>query len=691
MKHSFAALSLFLLWGNLLLAQIDPTTITIIRDTFGVAHIHAPTDAGAAYGFAWAQAEDDFMTVQLTLLPVRGRMAEYNGKQGAILDVAAAMIGIDTLVDQRYEQDLSPAFRQVVEAFAAGLNAYAANYPEELLLDGLLPFTGQDVIKGYVLETAFLTGLQGPLEDLFANRLPTLDLPMPAGSNAFAFSPKKTADGHTYFCSNSHQPLQGMFSWYEAHVTSDEGWNFLGATFPGGVTPFVGTNENLGWSHTVNHPDFVDTYQLQMNPEEKLSYYVDGEWLKLQEHTVKLKVKLFAGVKIPVKQTFYRSIYGLTIENKQGFFALRFPANHDIRAAEQWYKMNKASDFEEFREALTMTAIPGTNIVYADREGNIFYVGNAKFPRRNPAYDYSGLVPGNTKATLWEEFVPFDSLAMALNPDCGYVFNSNHSPFFSTAAADAPDVNALPYGHGYLTLHNNRSLRFYEQLEPLDKVTWEDMLRIKYDLRYSDSLYDPIVTNWSDLLKLSPVRYPALANGLALLNAWDKQTTPESVGASLFLMCWHFMYEDYHERGLWKYGQVASEAELATALSKAMAQLEKYFGSIEVPLGEMQRHRRGEVDLPVGGGPEILAAMYSAESKKGRFESMVGDGFIQFVSYDQSGPVLIETMMPYGASSKAESPHFTNQMQMYVGQQRKVMSLDWEEVVKSQEQSYHPK
>ena len=70
---------------------------------------------------------------------------------------------------------------------------------------------------------------------------------------------------------------------------------------------------------------------------------------------------------------------------------------------------------------------------------------------------------------------------------------------------------------------------------------------------------------------------------------------------------------------------------------------------------------------------------------------MVGDGFIQFVSYDQSGPVLIETMMPYGASSKAESPHFTDQMQMYVHQTRKVMSLDWEEVVKSQEQSYHPK
>ncbi len=712
MKSLLALLVLFSLstsaWSQTSTRTIDPQRITILRDSFGVAHIHAPTDAEVAYGFAWAQAEDDFKTIQLTLLPLRGRLAAYSGKSGAILDVAAAMLGVDTLVDQRYTQDLSPAFRELIEAYAAGLNDYAAKHPQELLLKGLLPFTGKDIIKGYVFETAFLTGVQGPLADIFDNRLPEVTPAIPTGSNAFAISPSITEDGHTYFCSNSHQPLQGPYSWYEAHLVSDEGWNFLGATFPGGITPFVGTNPYLGWSHTVNHPDLADVYELQMHPNNPLQYRFDEEWKTLESFRVKLRVKI-GPVRIPLSRKYYRSVYGLTLRNRQGFYALRFPANQDIRAAEQWYRMNKATDWTSFQEALRMNAIPGTNIVYADREGHIYYVGNAKFPRRSSRYDWSGVVPGNTSETLWTTFVPFDSLAQVLDPACGYVFNTNHSPFFSTAPADAPSIASLPHGHGYLQSHNNRSLRFLELLqdqgigEIRERVVegsiendspgilnWEDFVRIKYDLHYSDTLPDPVIVNWHSLLEIDPSTHPDLAPALQVLRDWDRSTHHTSKGATLFLLSWHFMYQALAPEGRWKRGYRASEEELATALRLGVGYLQKHFGQLAVPLGELQRHRRGNVDLPVSGGPEILAAIYAVPGKDGRFESMVGDGFIQFVKYGPEGPVVLETVMPYGASSKPESPHFTDQMEMYVSQKRKTMTLVWEELERSALQSYHP-
>lgn len=689
-KKNLIFLFATILLPQLVAQEIDIEKITIYRDSFGVAHIHAPTDAEAAYGFAWAQAEDDFKTIQQTILPIRGRNAEYNGKPGAILDVAAAMIGVDTIVNQQYESQLSPQFREVVEAFAAGMTAYGKAHPEELLLRNLLPFTGKDVIKGYLFETAFLTGLQQPLEDVFGNRLELLDLGGPTGSNAFAFSPDKTEDGLTYFCSNSHQPLESSFSWYEAHVVSDEGWNVLGATFPGGVTPFVGTNEYLGWTHTVNHPDFVDIYQLEMHPEEKLTYRFDDEWLTLTEEKAKLKVRLLPGIKLPVTQKFYRSVYGLTIKNDQGFFSIRFAANQAIGASEQWYKMNKATNLTEFKAALQGTGIPGTNIIYADKEGNIFYVGNARLPVRAEGFDWSGVLPGNTSQTRWTAFHEFETLPQVLNPASGWIFNSNNTPFTSTAFPDAPQLKDMPTGHGYLTTENNRSLRFFEQMENVDKISWAKFLEIKYDLQYSDSLFDPVVTNWKGLIKLSPESYPQLKDAISILKSWDLNTDIESQGATLFLLCWNSMYQTLQPQGLWKHGYVASEAEFAAALTEAQNHLLKHFGGINVPLGAFQRHRRGDVDLPVSGGPNILAAMYAAEGKDGRFESKVGDGFIQFVKYDNSGPVLIQTMMPYGASSKPDSPHYTDQMEMYVNQELKDMTLDLEIIKAEAKSQYHP-
>mgnify|MGYP001954568245 CR=1 FL=1 len=146
-----------------------------------------------------------------------------------------------------------------------------------------------------------------------------------------------------------------------------------------------------------------------MHPKKKNVYKFDGEWVDLEVEKVKLKVKIGPFV-IPVKKEAYWSKYGATLKSEQGTFSVRFGANMDVRGVEQWYRMNKATNYSEFYKAMEMVAIPGFNTVYADKNDTIFYVSNGKIPIRNQDYDWEGIVPGNTSETLWTEFHPFSDL-----------------------------------------------------------------------------------------------------------------------------------------------------------------------------------------------------------------------------------------------------------------------------------------
>lgn len=140
--------------------RIKPENIKIARDTFGVPHIFAPTDAEAAYGLAWAHAEDDFEHIQHNLLAAQGRLGEVLGKEGVLFDFALKFLGIDTLVEQRYEADLTETFRRVIDGYVQGINAYAMAHPQEVLIKNVLPFSGQDVIIGYVLSLSLMSGVE---------------------------------------------------------------------------------------------------------------------------------------------------------------------------------------------------------------------------------------------------------------------------------------------------------------------------------------------------------------------------------------------------------------------------------------------------------------------------------------------------------------------------------------------------
>lgn len=671
-------------------AQINPQNIEIVRDQWGVPHIYAETDIEVAYGLGWASSEDDFKTIQHQLLGVRGLAGEVLGKSGAILDVAIHILEAKSVVDKKYETDLSDHFKKYVEAYAAGVNAYAQKFPKEVLHKKLFPVSGKDVIVGYVLGMALMSGASSHLENLMGNKVEAKHFPTAEGSNAIAISKNKTTDGKTYLAVNSHQPLEGLYSWYEAHLCSEEGLNILGGTFAGSPTIFLGTNENLGWAHTVNHADFSDVYELKMNPKNKNQYEFDGQWLDLESYHTKARIKLMGFLKIGLKQKFYKSKYGVTFKTKKGVFALRLSANRNIQAAEQWYKMNKATNFEEFMDALRMQGIICTNIVYADKEDHIYYVSNGRLPKRNPKYNWLETLPGNTSATLWkDEYYPLDSLPHVIDPPSGYVYNCNHTPFLSSDEMDNPKVEDVPVSMGFQTPDKltNRSVRFYHLINQYDKLSYEDFKTIKYDRAFHKPL--KATPKLEKIFELDEKKYPDIAQSILLLKSWDRVADEESKAASIFILSFGHVWEAIGNVDAMRKGDLITEALLVEAVRSAQKHLIKHFDSATIPLKTLQRHTREDVDISITGAPDVLAAMYAQKQKNGTIRAVAGDSYIQLVRYSENG-VEIESVNAYGAAAKEGHPHSTDQMDLFSKLQLKKMTLDKEVVFKNAKKVYHP-
>ena len=685
MKLSPIVIVLALITGNIH-AQISPERVEIIRDAYGVPHIYAPTDPEVAYGLAWAHSEDDFQTIQLTLLGAKGMLGQHLGKRGASVDYVVQLLDCQGVVKREWNT-LSDEYQQLIKGYTQGINSYARNYPEQVLVDGSFPVTVEEVLSAYVLSLSVISDADKVIGDLVSGNVDEFTPKEEGGSNAFAFARSKTADDFVYLNINSHQPLEGPSSWYEAHLISDDGWNMMGGLFPGAATIFHGTNEHLGWAHTVNYPDKIDVFELEMHPENELKYQFDNGWKELEQKEVMLSVQILFGLKIKVKKTIYRSIYGPVVKNDKGYFAFDLGALHDLRAPEQWYRMNKANNWDEFRDALTMVAIPGFNIVYADGQDNIYYLGNAKIPDRNPSFDWSKTLPGNTSETLTSGYHKLEELPQVLNPKSGFVFNTNNSAFSCTSTDENPSYDDYDFTMGYQVFENNRSMRFLQLVEEKGQISWADFLEIKYDGQLPYDLEFPL--DIQALFQLEVEDYPRYTELLTILQTWDGKSGYDNLGAAQFVILYNYLKEQYPISYL-DSTKILTESQIIEAVGQTQKYLKKYFKRVDIRLGDYQFLVRGTKVVPVNGIPDVITAMHSEPYKNGRVKAVQGESYIMLVRYPEEGLPIIETVNVFGASNQSDSPHYDDQMLLFVNQKRKKMTLDLDEVRRTAERIYHP-
>lgn len=676
MRISFFSVLFFL--PLYMLAQVNPGRVTIARDSFGVPHIFAPTDAEVAYGLAWAHAEDDFRSLQEVIWPAKGLMGKALGKQGAAGDYAFRLLRCRKVTDERWHE-LSPAFLLLIEGYVQGINDYAAKHSGEVVVKGAFPITAKEYISSSVLALAVFNGAEGALGRIFNNRVP--DPPQPdgkKGSNAFAIHGSKSASGENMLVVNAHQPNTGPQAFYEAHVNSEEGWNALGGLLAGGPCILHGVNEHLGWAHTVNYVDRFDIFKLTMHPDKADTYQFDGDWKKLEVETVKLRIK---GIPVKVKRKVYWSVYGATMKNKQGYYSIRMGGNMEIAALEQWYKMNKAKNYHEFYTALKQQALSMFNIVYADKYDTIFYINNALIPNRDSAsgFDWKGTLPGNTSKTLWQGFKPLSALPQYVNPKSGVLFNTNHTSFAASGKEDNLNPGHFAKEDGWELYHNNRSLRAYELITG-EKISYQQLKAIKYDKQLPVQLAYPIRID--TLFMLDASKHPEIAQQIQALKDWDKRAVPDSKGAAVFLLIYRKL-QGTPPRMLRYY-------ESLEVLKHVKQYQLTFFGREDIALGDLQKLKRGAKTYPLYGMPDVLSAQWGEQEKDGTIKVTGGDGYVMFIRFPKNGLPLIETMNMYGASSKPGSPHFDDQVPLYLKQQTKRMTLDKQDVLRMAKRVYHP-
>tara|TARA_Y100000385_G_scaffold102739_2_gene106173 strand:+ start:168 stop:2228 length:2061 start_codon:yes stop_codon:yes gene_type:complete len=668
-------------------SQINPDKIDIVRDEFGVPHIFAKTDAEVAYGLAWAHAEDDFETIQIGYLAGNNLLSKHLGNVGLGADFISQFIGSEDLFESKYDSDISSEYKNIVKAYALGLNSYAREHPDEVFVEDLFPVNEKKMMRYAQLQLFISSNGDKWVSNIIDNKLSYnfSKEEQYKGSNTFAFNSTKTKDGSTYLAINTHQPLDGPVSWYEAHLCSEEGTNILGALFAGTPNILIGTNENLAWAHTVNQPDKTDVFALEMHPDKKLQYRVDGTYLKLEEKKAKLRFKLL-GIPLSIKKKFYKSIYGPTLKNKSGFYSVRTPALFEIRALEQWWRMNKAKNFTEFYKVLKMKALPGYNIGYADKNDTIFYISNGLIPKRAKNYDWANVVPGNTRKTLWTESYEIEELPQVVQPKSGYFYNANHTPFKSSAEEDNPDPTNFDSNMGFETYDNNRSTRLKQLIDEYEKLDYDDFKLIKYDRQYPR----PFTFNWMDihyLELLDSKKYPDIEMLIERLQAWDRKANKNSLGAGTFAVLYDQLRPFYSKIPEPK---IFPASYIIQALRNTKKYLLKYFNTTEVKLGDYQKLVRGSKELPIFGLPDVITAMSSRPYKDGKVKVVSGESYIELIRFTDKGPE-IESVISYGSSDHPDSKHYDDQMEMYSNFKTKKMTLNKDSVYKNAKKIYNPK
>ncbi|MBO6574516.1 MAG: acylase [Rhodothermales bacterium] len=661
--------------------RADLYDVEIMRDEWGVPHILGETDADAAFGLAYAHAEDDFTTIQGSLVAARGRLASMLGSEGGPNDYMVALLRVEQITEEGYAA-MDSATKALCDAYADGLNVYAAQHADEALR-GIWPMTGRDVVAGFVHKTPLFFGLERVLATLFEEADLGADPPdstEATGSNAFAVAPSRTADGRTYLAVNSHQPWTGPVAWYEAHLMSREGLNMLGGTFPGSPVILHGHNQHLGWAHTVNNPDVVDLYTLTVHPENPDLYLQDGEWVPFLKEQANIPVRLVGMLEWTFDRDLTWSAHGPVVRSDTGAVAVRFSGWGDAGQVAQWYAMNRATTMEEWQAAMSRQAIPVFNTVYADREGQIQYLYNARIPIREPGFDWSGRARGDSSVAIWQEYLPFEDLPRVVNPEVGFVQNANSTPFLATGTEADPSVLDFPTSAGIETHQTNRAMRALELFSADTDVTWEEFKAYKYDMRYAvESRAARLVRQ----LRFASPGDSLAREAVAVLAGWDLGTDPDNREAALAVGTLRPFLDQY--------GEAISTTALMTRLRETAAWLLEHHGTLTPTWAEVNRLRRGDVDLGLGGAPDVLHAVYGNRSEDGRLVGFQGDSYVLLAAFDQDGPVRSESINVFGSAiSRPESPHYADQAELFVQRQLKETPFTEEEVRAAAVRTYRP-
>ena len=684
--------------------------VTIVRDDWGIAHVHGHSDADAVFGMIYAQAEDDFRRVETNYLNALGRLAEAEGETALWQDLRMKLFIDPAALQARYAA--SPAtLRAVMDAWADGLNYFLHTHPEvkPRVLARFEPWMALSFTEGSIggdIERVDLAELAAFYGDAPARPEPVeVAEREPSGSNGFAIAPGNTAGHHALLLINPHT---SFFFRSELQVTSDEGLNAYGAVTWGQLFVYQGFNDRVGWMHTSTTADAVDEYAETIVRQRGRLFYRYGAALRpVIERRIVVPYRSDAG---PAEKaiTVYATHHGPLVRAADGkWIAIRL-MQKPIEALSQSYLRTKARDLAAFRKVMELAAISSNNTVYADADGHIAYFHPQFVPRRDDRFDWTHPVDGSDPATEWHGVHGIDDSPHVIDPPNGWLMNTNNAPY-SAAGANSPKRERFPR---YMDTvgENPRGLHAVRVLDHRTDFTLRGLRDAAFD-SYLPA-FAPLIPRLAaayDALPAGDPRRARLAEPLAALRAWDLRWAADSSATALAVYWGQALWPaaaataKLAGRSVWDVLGEAAPADQLAALAAATDRLTADFGTWRTPWGEINRFQRLTGDLVQrfdDAGPSLAVpftssqwgslASFGARTYPGT-KRMYGTSGNSFVAVVEFGPkVHALAITAGGESGHPESPHFNDEAARYAAGDLREVYFDPAQLTGHTLRTYHP-
>ena len=551
----------------------DPTTVQstrvnattrIARNRWGVPHILAENDEDLFFGFGYAMAQDRLFQMDYLRRKSHGRLAEVLGQDGVHLDTVARTIGINRIAASEWRA-IPAETRTLLQSFSDGVNTQielsGANLPVEFALldyepEEWLPvdclaiaaefryyltvrfpvIVGPELARRALgddtLFQAFLTGEADEESILTAGAYPAAESgvsPVGAsvgdpqegqGSNNWVVGGDRTRSGLPMVASDPHIAFAAVSCWYEVQLTGGS-FDVAGMAYAGMPAVMFGRNRHVAWGITNNICSQRDLYEERTDHLEPGCFLYDGEWEP--ERTLQETIQVRGEPSIHKTVRFSRN--GPIVDEilppeaaATGPVSLRWLGHSDCGWLTSLLGIDRAATVEELRAATRTWRVPTWSLVVADTKGHFGYQAVGGIPVRR-VWE-RGYRPGWDPAHQWQGIIPFEQMPRLEDPDRGWVATANNRV--------APDNFPYPLSGTWASGHRARRIR--QMIESRDSFSRETFAEMQQDTRTLRA--DEALPGLLPVLQRSG--NPRVLEAAGLLQAWDRNMTPDSAAALIF-------------------------------------------------------------------------------------------------------------------------------------------------------------
>lgn len=561
-----------------------------------IPHIFAEDETDVFFAQGFITAKDRLWQLDFQTRFASGRLSEVIGSKAIDVDKYQRRMGMVYGAENMLKgMKNDPEMTAVMEAYAAGINAYiesldSEDYPIEFKILNYKPEKWETLNSALLLKLMSATLSSGSNEfymnnivhefgpEIVENLFPDypfredpiipegtkwdfkpLAIPEPPvllthqatkfrtrekiegiGSNNWAVSASKSATGFPLLANDPHLDLSLPSIWYQIQLATP-GSNVYGVSLPGAPGVIIGFNNKVAWGVTNVDADVLDWYQIKFKDSTKKEYWYNNKWNKVTERIESISIRGGETIKDTVYYTHHGPVvymegqkpaaYAKTHNIPEGH-ALRWVAHDPSNEFRAIYLLNRSKNYDDYRQAITFFNAPAQNFIFASADNDIAITPNGYFPLK---YREQGkyILDGSLPENDWHGRIPAAHNPTVKNPRRGFVSSANQSSTDPT----------YPYYINWEFAPYERGHRINKRLTVMNQVTVDSLRNLQND-NYSILAENirPVLLKGVNPEKLNATQKEAFE----IAAKWNKFYNADEVGASIFEI-WRLKLE----RNIW--------------------------------------------------------------------------------------------------------------------------------------------